>query len=199
MLQLQSFSLMFMVLLTAPLGLIGVVPALLLTQALLGFVAILGVTALSGIAGMLGFGLPRKTEVLSAAAIGFAGYGLSLVMFVMALRHLGTARTGAYFSAAPFVGAAISLLMLGEVPTPSFWAAAGLMGIGIWLHLTERHEHEHVHKALFHAHPHVHDEHHQHEHDFEWDGSEPHTHPHHHAPIRHTHPHYPDIHHRHGH
>jgi multidrug efflux pump subunit AcrB len=48
MLQLQSFSLMFMVLLTAPLGLIGVVAALLLAQAPLGFVAILGVTALSG-------------------------------------------------------------------------------------------------------------------------------------------------------
>jgi len=48
MLQLQSFSLMWMVLLTAPLGLVGVVPALLLTQAPLGFVAILGVIALCG-------------------------------------------------------------------------------------------------------------------------------------------------------
>ena len=48
MLQLQSFSKMFMVFLTAPLGLIGVVAALLLFQAPLGFVAILGITALSG-------------------------------------------------------------------------------------------------------------------------------------------------------
>lgn len=152
-----------------------------------------------GIAGLLGFGLPGTREMLGAAAIGFSGYGLSLVMFVMALRHLGTARTGAYFSAAPFAGAAISLLMLGELPTLSFWLAAGLMGIGIWLHLTERHEHEHAHEPLFHTHAHSHDEHHQHEHDVEWDGAEPHTHPHHHAPLRHAHPHYPDIHHRHEH
>ena len=48
MLQLQSFSRMFMVFLTAPLGLIGVVAALLIFQAPLGFVAILGVTALCG-------------------------------------------------------------------------------------------------------------------------------------------------------
>jgi multidrug efflux pump subunit AcrB len=48
MLQLQSFSLMTMVFLTAPLGLIGVVAALLLFQAPLGFVAILGIIALCG-------------------------------------------------------------------------------------------------------------------------------------------------------
>jgi drug/metabolite transporter (DMT)-like permease len=152
-----------------------------------------------GIAAMLGFGMPGAPAMLGAAAIGFSGYGLSLVMFVMALRHLGTARTGAYFSAAPFVGAVISLLMLHEIPTPGFWLAAGLMGIGIWLHLTERHEHEHEHEPLSHTHAHVHDEHHRHEHDFEWDGTEPHTHPHRHAPLRHAHPHYPDIHHRHEH
>ena len=152
-----------------------------------------------GIAVILGFRLPGMTTILSASAIGFCGYGLSLVMFVLGLRHLGTARTGAYFSAAPFAGAAISLLMLGEIPSAIFWFAAALMGIGIWLHLTERHEHEHVHEPLSHAHEHVHDEHHQHDHDFEWDGDEPHTHPHRHAPIRHAHAHYPDIHHRHEH
>jgi multidrug efflux pump subunit AcrB len=48
MLQLQSFSRMTMVFLTAPLGLIGVVIALLVAHAPLGFVAILGVIALSG-------------------------------------------------------------------------------------------------------------------------------------------------------
>jgi drug/metabolite transporter (DMT)-like permease len=152
-----------------------------------------------GIACVLGFGLPDATTMLGAAVVGFFGYGLSLVMFVVALRHLGSARTGAYFSAAPFVGAAISLPMLAEMPTPSVWLAAGLMGVGIWLHLTERHRHEHVHEPLFHAHAHVHDEHHRHEHDFEWNDAEPHTHPHRHAPIRHTHAHYPDIHHRHEH
>jgi len=151
------------------------------------------------IAVVMGFRLPSATTMLASSAVGFCGYGLSLVMFVMGLRHLGTARTGAYFSAAPFAGAVLSLLMLGEIPTASFWLAAALMGIGIWLHLTEQHEHEHCHEPMSHAHAHIHDEHHQHEHDFAWVGEEPHTHPHHHAPLRHTHRHYPDIHHRHEH
>jgi drug/metabolite transporter (DMT)-like permease len=152
-----------------------------------------------GIAAMLGVRMPAGPAMLGAAVVGLSGYGLSLVMFVVALRHLGTARTGAYFSAAPFVGAVLSLLLLREIPSAAFWLAAALMGIGIWLHLTERHEHEHEHEPLTHAHAHVHDAHHRHEHDFEWDGTEPHTHPHRHAPLRHTHAHYPDIHHRHEH
>jgi hypothetical protein len=123
----------------------------------------------------------------------------SLVLFVLALRGLGTARTGAYFSIAPFVGAAVALALLGESTSPAFWIAAGLMAFGVWLHLTEHHEHEHVHEPLAHAHGHVHDEHHQHAHDFEWDGSEPHDHSHRHATMTHKHPHFPDIHHRHSH
>jgi drug/metabolite transporter (DMT)-like permease len=152
-----------------------------------------------GLALLLGFSWPAWDKVLMAGLVGFAGYGLSLVTFVLALRHLGTARTGAYFSAAPFVGAVISLLMLGEAPGLVFWAAAALMAAGIWLHLTESHGHEHEHEPLSHTHEHRHDDHHQHEHDFPWDGTEPHTHPHQHQPLRHTHAHYPDIHHRHGH
>lgn len=147
----------------------------------------------------LGGAMPEAQTVLLAAVVGFCGYGLSLVLFVLALRHLGTARTGAYFSAAPFAGAALSLLTLGEVPGALFWIAAALMGGGIWLHLTESHAHEHEHLPMSHAHMHSHDEHHQHEHDFEWDGAEPHAHAHAHAPLRHSHPHYPDIHHRHDH
>ena len=147
----------------------------------------------------MGFVLPETRTILTAGLLGFCGYGLSLVMFVLALRHLGTARTGAYFSAAPFVGAVIALVMLGDAPSPIFWAAAALMGAGIWLHLTEFHEHEHKHMAMEHVHEHSHDSHHQHQHDFDWDGTEPHAHPHKHAPLKHAHPHYPDIHHRHEH
>ncbi|MDL2353897.1 MAG: DMT family transporter [Pseudomonadota bacterium] len=147
----------------------------------------------------LGAALPAAARIGLAAAVGFCGYGLSLVMFVLALRHLGTARTGAYFSAAPFVGAALALPMLGEVPGAGFWIAAALMGAGLALHLTESHAHEHQHTALAHAHQHTHDAHHQHAHDAGWDGSEPHAHDHVHAPQRHAHQHYPDIHHRHEH
>lgn len=66
---------------------------------------------------------------------------------MLALRALGTARTGAYFSTAPFVGAALSLLLFAEHPTLTFWIAGGLMGLGVWLHLSERHEHLHRHEA----------------------------------------------------
>lgn len=147
----------------------------------------------------VGFHLPSASTTLAAGVVGFCGYGLSLVMFVLALRHLGTARTGAYFSAAPFVGVAVSLLMLNEQPGTVFWVAATLMGSGIWLHLTETHEHEHQHEAMEHTHEHSHDAHHQHTHGPDWDGREPHVHSHQHLPTRHTHKHYPDIHHRHRH
>jgi len=151
------------------------------------------------IAWALGLPFAMPHTMLIAGVVGFCGYGLSLVMFVLALRNLGAARTGAYFSAAPFVGAVISLLMLGDSPDLFFWIAAALMGVGIWLHLTENHDHEHVHEEMNHAHAHTHDAHHQHEHDFEWDGAEPHVHLHHHQPQTHSHRHYPDIHHRHSH
>lgn len=143
--------------------------------------------------------LPSIDSLAIGGAVGILGYGLSLVLFVLALRGLGTARTGAYFSMAPFVGAAISLIMLGERPEPMFWIAAALMAAGIWLHLTERHSHLHTHELTTHTHPHRHDAHHQHRHDFAWDGKEPHTHPHKHESLTHAHPHFPDIHHRHSH
>ena len=147
----------------------------------------------------LGGKLPVPPVLLSALLVGFLGYGCSLVLFVLALRHVGTARTGAYFSLAPFVGAGVSLVLLHEPVGPLFISAAVLMGIGVWLHLTEKHEHTHTHERMAHSHRHVHDEHHKHAHDHDVDPSEPHTHWHEHEPLTHTHPHYPDIHHRHGH
>ena len=146
-----------------------------------------------------GAALPGAAIVASAATLGLVGYGISLVLFVVALRHLGTARTGAYFSVAPFFGAALALLVLGESPSIAFWIAAALMAAGVGLHLTERHQHQHIHEPMEHSHPHVHDEHHQHEHGFAWDGREPHVHPHAHRRLTHSHPHYPDLHHRHEH
>jgi drug/metabolite transporter (DMT)-like permease len=151
------------------------------------------------IAALMGLPLPPLSTAAIAGVIGFCGYGLSLVMFVLALRHLGTARTGAYFSAAPFVGALVSLLLPGESPGLNFWIAMGLMAIGIWLHLTERHGHDHRHEPALHTHPHEHDIHHRHAHDSPVEEGEAHTHTHKHSPLRHRHGHYPDIHHRHTH
>ena len=129
--------------------------------------------------------------------MGLLGYGISLVLFVLALRALGAARTGAYFSTAPFVGVTLALLVLGETPAGSFWVAALLMLAGVWLHVTERHEHPHLHEPLEHEHSHVHDEHHRHAHVAGEDAKQPHSHKHRHERLVHSHPHYPDIHHRH--
>jgi NADH:ubiquinone oxidoreductase subunit 5 (subunit L)/multisubunit Na+/H+ antiporter MnhA subunit len=129
-------------------------------------------------------------------------YGVSLVLFVLALRMLGTARTGAYFSTAPFIGAVLSIAVFHERPSAALIAAAVLMGAGVWLHVTEVHKHKHAHEAMEHAHAHVHDEHHQHQHgsnDPPVTDPRPHSHPHRHEPVTHSHPHYPDIHHRHSH
>jgi drug/metabolite transporter (DMT)-like permease len=142
---------------------------------------------------------PSLAGWLGAGLLGLLGYGVSLVLFIVALRNLGTARTGAYFSVAPFFGAAIALTMLGERPGAAFWIAAALMALGVWLHISEHHEHAHVHDELAHSHEHIHDEHHQHPHGSGWDGREPHVHSHRHAPLAHSHPHYPDLHHRHTH
>jgi drug/metabolite transporter (DMT)-like permease len=144
-----------------------------------------------------GAGLPSIEVATASVVVGFLGIGVSLVLFVFALRHLGSARTGAYFSLAPFIGAILALPLLNEPVTLQLVAAGLLMGFGLWLHLAERHEHEHAHEVMEHEHSHVHDEHHRHLHD----GivTEPHSHWHRHEPMRHKHVHYPDLHHRHGH
>lgn len=134
-----------------------------------------------------------------ALLLGFIAYGVSLTLFVLGLRQLGTARTGAYFSVAPFFGAALSIPLLGEPLSGQILVAGLLMAIGVWLHLSERHAHEHVHSALEHDHEHEHDEHHRHDHGEPVAPGTRHRHPHRHEPIAHTHEHYPDTHHRHRH
>jgi len=146
---------------------------------------------------LYGAALPPFSITLAAGIVGFFGVGISLVMFILALRHLGTARTGAYFALAPFIGAILAVGLLAEPVTLRLALAALLMGIGLWFHLAERHDHEHWHEALEHEHSHVHDEHHQHAHDEPING--PHSHWHVHEPVGHKHAHYPDLHHRHRH
>lgn len=146
-----------------------------------------------------GVQLPSLGIVSVGAVIGFLSYGSSLVLFVIALRSLGAARTGAYFSVAPFFGALLAVVLLGEPVSHRLLFAGILMGIGVWLHLTETHSHEHTHEVLEHSHEHAHDEHHQHVHA---DGSNPagkHVHWHRHEPMTHRHEHFPDVHHQHEH
>jgi len=143
--------------------------------------------------------MPPVATIGLGVITGFLGYGVSLVMFVLALRHLGTARTGAYFSVAPFIGAMVSVPLFDEIVTVQVIAAGILMAIGVSLHLTERHEHDHMHEELMHEHRHTHDAHHDHAHDKPVDTAQAHSHWHRHLKLRHTHPHMPDSHHRHSH
>jgi drug/metabolite transporter (DMT)-like permease len=135
----------------------------------------------------------------AAALLGFLSYGASLVLFVVALRSLGTARTGAYFSVAPFFGAVLAVGLLGEPVNAQLLAAGVLMGLGVWLHLSEQHAHQHRHEAIEHEHEHEHDEHHRHAHDEPVAPGVRHSHRHRHEPMTHSHEHYPDAHHRHKH
>ena len=146
-----------------------------------------------------GAGFPGPTSIAAAAAVGFLGYGISLVLFVRALRDLGAARAGAYFSIAPFLGAVAAIAALGEPFTARLAIGGALMAVGVWLHLSERHGHDHAHAALEHEHLHRHDEHHRHVHDTGTPRGEPHSHRHAHETLGHAHGHYPDLHHRHGH
>ncbi len=149
---------------------------------------------------IVGGQLPSVGRTIGAMATGLVGYGISLVLYVRAVRQLGTARTGAYYAAAPFVGAAIGLIWLREPVGWLFAPALLLMAIGLGIHLTERHVHMHTHIPMQHAHGHDHDEHHAHSaavnapdlagrHDLD------HTH----QPLAHGHAHTPDPHHRHTH
>ncbi len=147
----------------------------------------------------LGGSLPEASPMMLAGLVGFLGYGVSLALFILALRNLGTARTGAYYSTAPFMGATTAVLLLAEPVTLRLGLAGLLMAAGVWLHLTEDHEHEHQHEPIEHDHRHVHDAHHQHAHAPDDPPGEPHTHRHRHERLRHRHPHVPDMHHTHRH
>ena len=146
-----------------------------------------------------GAALPGLGEILAGALIGLLGYGVSLAMFVLALRAIGTARTGAYFATAPFIGAMAAFAVLGEPPTWQLGFAGLLMALGLWLHLTERHEHEHEHAPTTHDHRHSHDVHHRHAHGPDDPKGEPHAHRHVHTRLRHIHHHFPEPHHAHEH
>jgi drug/metabolite transporter (DMT)-like permease len=151
------------------------------------------------IAAAVGEPFPTPDLAVAAGVLGIIGYGGSLIGFVLALRHLGAARTGAYFATAPFLGAVIAVALLDESLTPQLIGAGVLMLAGVYLHLTERHAHPHVHGGMVHQHRHTHDDHHQHRHRPNDPPGEPHAHEHIHARLEHAHPHYPDIHHRHRH
>ncbi|MBJ6751514.1 DMT family transporter [Geomonas sp. Red421] len=143
-------------------------------------------------------GTATTAQIAGALGVGAMSYGLSLVLFVEALRQIGAARTATFFAVGPFFGTLLSVALLGERPPTAYWVATALMLAGILLLYVEVHGHRHSHEEMAHAHPHRHDEHHDHDHP-EGEEGEPHDHFHVHRPVTHSHVHWPDQHHRHEH
>ena len=148
--------------------------------------------------------LPDPRSVATIMIVGFFSYGgITSVLFMMALRGIGTARTGSILAVSPFFGVAISFAVFEEPLASTFWIALPIMVVGAYLLVTEKHSHLHEHPPLVHEHRHCHDDgHHLHEHT----GTEPplndqgeHSHRHVHEAMTHEHPHQPDLHHRHAH
>ncbi len=160
--------------------------------------ALLGFCATGLIAALLGEPIPQAWAALVLLALGGAGYGLSLRLYLLAQRGFGAARTGSVFAFAPFIGAAAAFALGERAMSLGFFAGGALMMLGVWLHLWEDHGHEHSHELQSHEHAHSHDDgHHSHTHAPMPAGQ--HSHAHAHAPQRHSHPHAPDLHHQHGH
>ena len=150
---------------------------------------------------LIGESLPSPGMIGLALLVGALSYGLSIQLFILALRGLGAARTGAFFGIAPFVGATLALIFFREAPQVLFWAALPVMAFGAYMMLTENHQHVHTHATMEHAHAHSHpDEHHEHKHlSEELLVNGKHAHAHSHTDLSHSHPHVPDLHHRHVH
>lgn len=142
--------------------------------------------------------LPAAWPAFGVLACGAIGYGGSLRLYLRAQRILGSARTGSVFAVAPFLGALVALALGEPFGGVTTLIGAGLMALGVYLHLTESHDHEHEHPALTHNHPHRHDDGHHDDHHHE--GLAPgtlHAHPHTHEPRAHAHAHGEDVHHQH--
>src|SRR5262245_41167954 len=150
---------------------------------------------------VLGAELPGIKSWAAAIVLGSVSYGLSIALFVRALRSLGAARTGALFGVAPFVGALVAWVFLAESPSAAALASFPLMAIGAFLLLTESHRHPHHHAKMEHEHSHRHDDgHHDHAHEGpDVPAGVVHSHRHRHVAVTHDHPHAPDLHHRHRH
>jgi drug/metabolite transporter (DMT)-like permease len=151
-----------------------------------------------GLASLLGQKFPDINVVIAAMVLGSLSYGLSIVLFIHALRSLGSARTSALFGTAPLVGMILSFILFREFPGWLFLVALLLMVAGTLFLMSEEHEHFHIHRPIIHEHAHCHDDgHHEHAHD--GPASQKHSHLHQHETLEHEHDHMPDIHHRHTH
>lgn len=138
-------------------------------------------------------------QVAAALVIGAAGYGASITLWVKGARDLGAARAQVIFATAPFIGAVIAWVALGDPVMAAQVGAALLAAAGVALSIDSAHEHRHRHVPTAHDHEHLHpDDHHLHEHPEDFAGRHSHRHAHG-GGLGHVHPHVPDLHHRHVH
>lgn len=152
----------------------------------------------AAVAFALGDQFPPLRLAAGAMLLGGLSYGISIVLFIRAMRGLGAARTSALFGTAPLAGVALSFFIFRGSPTWAFLVAIPLMIIGALVLIREQHGHFHVHEALVHEHAHSHDDPH-HAHPHERPVPTQHAHMHEHGKLGHEHEHTPDLHHRHSH
>ncbi len=149
---------------------------------------------------LLGNTWPKTIIIIGALILGSLSYGLSIALFIRAMRSLGAARTSALFGTAPLMGVLLSFVLIQERPNTLFFAALLLMIAATILLFVEQHGHWHSHDPITHDHRHSHDDgHHTHSHPTMEARSLVHSHIHTHETMEHEHPHLPDIHHRHRH
>jgi len=159
---------------------------------------LIGATLTFSLGAALGEALPTPPAAIGLVLLGASGYGASLVVYLLAQRRLGAARTGSIFGLAPFIGATLALLLGDFAGGWGTLVGAALFLVGVWLHAREQHDHAHEHAAETHEHVHRHDDgHHDHRHEPPVPGA--HCHAHSHDTLAHRHDHAPDIHHRHAH
>lgn len=122
------------------------------------------------IAMIIGEQLPEAKYILSAMALGFVAYGLSIFLYIRAQRDLGASKTSAYYAVAPFIGAFLAFFFNGERFTWVYFVALVFMLIGsafvVYDTLVRQHTHGHVH-MIRHTHDgatHTHIITHEHEH-----------------------------------
>jgi drug/metabolite transporter (DMT)-like permease len=136
--------------------------------------------------------------VLGALAVGALGYGLSITLWVRGAQQIGAARGQVIFATAPFIGAVLAWILLGDAIEGVQLVAMLIAATGVALSLRSAHQHAHHHHAMRHTHEHDHgDGHHDHHHANGFTGR--HSHVHDHPELVHSHSHVPDLHHRHDH
>lgn len=95
-----------------------------------GFGSGLGALA---IAFAVGEHLPDWQNLAVILLLGYVAYGLSIYCYTYAQRTIGAAKTSTYYALAPFIGALLSIFLLGEPLTPLFIVATVIMAVGCWI------------------------------------------------------------------